>query len=542
MIKYLKDNIKIISFNKITMFLKYAFSFVMVFILLLETHNYDYFWFQVIELSILIIVTNIFFLRKWIGYLINVILMLLFNIQVIVMTFANTYLTLMMLSSLDSIKALSGKALIYITAAVLVIVFSFLPVSPIKLLNKDFNILSVLLLLELALVMHFGNKYSPMYGYLKLASQQIKVKEKKEYVSNTEKAADNFYKGYVLEMRDKPEALSAHPNVILIFTEGLSRNIITDSRNIMPQIKKCEASSLSFDNYYNHTFATYRGIIGQLYSGYQLDDYDKNELVSIQSILHDNGYNTCFINTEPNNADFTTYLSNFEFDELISEPGMDYTGLTGTLSDKEAYESLYDNAMRLNEKESPFFVCMYTFGTHLSLNTTDEYYGDGSVPLFNKFYNLDCQFGNFLEKLNDSALSDNTIIVFTADHSTAADAEYCSLFTEYKRYSPDIDIMPLFIYYKGIVPENIDAEGRNSLDLAPTLLDYIDISQENYFLGTTLFIPKAQLSNEYILDTVFYNPYEIKRTQNGDICDLTDIEMSIFEQQLDTYLSAKVKK
>lgn len=49
-------------------------------------------------------------------------------------------------------------------------------------------------------------------------------------------------------------------NVILIFTEGLSNHIITDSRNIMPNVAALKNQTISFSNYYNHTFATYRGI------------------------------------------------------------------------------------------------------------------------------------------------------------------------------------------------------------------------------------------------------------------------------------------
>ena len=56
----------------------------------------------------------------------------------------------------------------------------------------------------------------------------------------------------------------------------MSQHIIDDERNITPNIKELQSKSLSFSNYYNHTFATYRGIIGQLYSGYQLDNSDQN--------------------------------------------------------------------------------------------------------------------------------------------------------------------------------------------------------------------------------------------------------------------------
>ena len=49
-----------------------------------------------------------------------------------------------------------------------------------------------------------------------------------------------------------PSPLSTQrPNVILIFTEGLSKNIIEDERNIMPNVKALQEESISFENYFN---------------------------------------------------------------------------------------------------------------------------------------------------------------------------------------------------------------------------------------------------------------------------------------------------
>lgn len=44
---------------------------------------------------------------------------------------------------------------------------------------------------------------------------------------------------------------------------------------------------------------------------------DKNSLISVQSILHNTGYHTMFINTETYNSDFSAYLASFEYDELV---------------------------------------------------------------------------------------------------------------------------------------------------------------------------------------------------------------------------------
>lgn len=94
--------------------------------------------------------------------------------------------------------------------------------------------------------------------------------------------------------------------------------MIEDERGIMPNLASIEKRSLFFKNYYNHTFATYRGLIGQLYSGHQFSDRGANQLISLHALLHDVGYQTTFFNTEPNNVDFSRCLEAMDFDTLVS--------------------------------------------------------------------------------------------------------------------------------------------------------------------------------------------------------------------------------
>ena len=62
--------------------------------------------------------------------------------------------------------------------------------------------------------------------------------------------------------------------------------------------------------------------------------------------------------------------------------------------------------------------------------------------------------------------------------------------------------IPFIIYHKGIDAKQIDAMGKNSLDLAPTILDYIDKEKhENYFLGDSLF---TNTKGKSIFDTYYY--------------------------------------
>lgn len=578
--------------------LKYLFALFLTFWAFSCIGNPCYLVADILELLIIFSFSNLLMKKKTAGRIVNDILMLFYNAQMIVMVFGNSYITMVMLTNIDSLQALSGKAGIYAAGVVLVLVFSFLPVYPFEFKNGFGQLLlSLVLCLELAFTMVYGNRYSPIYGYFDLAIQyrhnqeltrtiQAAVNEaanekapvgvgnsavdagntddpesrltegaSAETTAMSSAATENmasaaasnvvlsnhadpdlsYYHDGVTDYRAKDAALPNQPNVILIFTEGLSQNIVSDERNITPNISAYQNRSLYFTNYYNHTFATFRGLIGQLYSGYQLENYDTNALVSLQDVFSELGYYTAFINTEPFNGDFTPYLENLGFDELIGNREFECNGMANTISDKDAYEILFDSAMEQSASGVPFFLAIYTFGTHASLDSADETFGDGTDAELNKFYNMDCQFGQFMERFVSSTLSDNTIVVFTADHATYQDDSFNTAFPDYIRANTSCDAIPLFIYYKGITAEGIDVNGRNTLDLAPTLLDYLDISAPNHFLGTSLFADEECS----LCETSYSDSFVLYTTKNAQIGQLEGTELDEFNTLLQEYYIAK---
>ncbi|MBR2045050.1 MAG: hypothetical protein IJ958_02815, partial [Agathobacter sp.] len=282
---------------------------------------------ELVELIGIFTLSNWIVSREKVGYIVNSLLMLLFNIQMVVLYFGNTYVSMIMLSNFHSVEDIMGKASTYGVGVVLVLFFFFLPVAKVNIRTKVVPIIFFVSLLALEWVLMFVTSAtnSPLYSYYDIVKQYHNMKQMNDSIQNAminndveqiDENLDKFYKEEIVNYRKKEQSLVDAPNIILIFTEGLSQNVIDDERNNMPNVAAYQKKSLMFDNYYNHTAATYRGLEGQLYSGYQLYDFDTNNLISIQSILSDNGYNTFFFNAEPYNSDFKAYLSSFEFDYL----------------------------------------------------------------------------------------------------------------------------------------------------------------------------------------------------------------------------------
>ncbi|KHD45434.1 sulfatase-like hydrolase/transferase [Streptococcus hongkongensis] len=528
---------KKIDTNKILIstLIKYSFTVILLLMVLFSTSNSKVFYIGLIELGLIFIISELILaVNFYIANILNVILLFLFNIELIIQILGRTYLTSNMLSNLDSLEALKGHAVLYVFSALITIVFSLLPVG--KYCQKfKYLILTFFLLLSLEIGMIVNKKVdtTPLLNYYSISNNYFKRFVMLERIKKHDIVSVNeeFRNLDITNAINKPEELSEKPNIILIFTEGLSESILHDKRNLMTNLAKYEKNSISFSNYYNHTFATYLGIRGQLYSGYQATNYEKNKLISLQDILANQNYDTTFLNTEPNNKDFTNYLNGMNFRNVISP-----NNVSSTVSDKNAYEFLFQTIEKKSNQSNPFFISMYTFGTHLSLDSEDEHFKDGKSAILNKFYNLDIQFNNFMNKFNNSRISDNTILIFTTDHATYVDNDYIKAFGA-DRLVGNLDKVPFFIYYKGVKPEVRDVNGRNSLSLVPTILDFVDISEENYFLGDSLFNTQSKSK----LDTVFSSEGTFYSTKNSKIDVLNQNDKIKVSNLIEKYYHLKLK-
>lgn len=528
--------------------IKYLFSAAITLAAFQTCRSHRYLFVSLLELMIILGVTNLILRKSRVaGYLIQLPLLLIYNAQTLVMYFGGSFTSLIMLTNLVFLKDLQGKFLLYLSLIVPMAVLTLLPPRELRLpgAGKPAGAADRMPLVSLLATAVFslagvlaiaavGPAWSPAFNLYTLGLEVRSYQELRKEAAALVSDGTEFYSADLGDHFAKPAGLADRPNVVLIFAEGLSHNIIHDDREIMPNLNAFEKQVLRFDNYYNHTFATLRGLIGQLYSGYQLENFDTNALVSMQSIFRDQGYRTAFINTEPANAEFTQYLEGLGFDTVVTD--MELVSEKGSyIHDRDAFDLLLETVTAQHETGAPFFTAIYTFGTHMSLDTADQTFGDGSDDLLNRFYDLDFQFGRFLAEWKESPLSRDTLLIFTTDHATYADDDFLSAFPDYGRDNPCLDRIPLYFYCDGIEPASVDAGGRNSLDLAPTVFDYLDLSAPKYFLGQSLFAPPGESS----LDTLFHESASVMSTKDNRISQLTEDQYAEFRTTLIRYSSAK---
>jgi len=336
------------------------------------------------------------------------------------------------------------------------------------------------------------------------------------------------------------KSASDRPNIIVLFAEGLSARFLETyggkHKGLMPNIDRFAARSMTVYNYFSHTAATYRGIQGQLVSGYpknggaesggwEADGENNTALLTsinyrtIPDILLDRGYKTAFLSSSSQGSSFNAMLRSLGFDtvyavetlpELLDGRPAALSSGTSDAADAEIFSGLkgFLEKQASSCDKQPFFVATYNVGTHAFLDSDDAgtTFGTGDNPALNRMHNFDAQLGKFLDYFQNSSFSDNTVLIITADHATYPEPAVVKALKgdDYQAYF--VDRIPLIIHHGGLaLPMSFDADYRTSVDFAPTLLHLLSLQNvKNAFMGFSIFeqapahhMPLAAMGEEF---------------------------------------------
>jgi phosphoglycerol transferase MdoB-like AlkP superfamily enzyme len=305
------------------------------------------------------------------------------------------------------------------------------------------------------------------------------------------------------------------PNVIVLFIEGESARLFEayggHYPGLTPNVSRMARESMVVDDYFNHTAATFRGLQGQLTSGYPehggadggtgwmegaAATYAKRSYATLPKMLRQRGYETVFFSPHSSSDAMTQlarmlgferiYMAQRSRRELLRNP----ENIFGeALTDRDTYRAL-SGYLEQRKGNTPFFISLYSLNTHafLDIPPSGTPYRDGSEPSLNTLHTADAAFGEFYARFMASKYADNTLLILTSDHAHYPEPPYVRVAgSPYKPYF--VDRIPLLIQAPWLrLPGHFDAHGRTSLDLAPTILQMLGIRQApNSFLGHSLF-------------------------------------------------------
>jgi len=176
-----------------------------------------------------------------------------------------------------------------------------------------------------------------------------------------------------------------------------------------------------------------------------------------------------------------------------------------SISDMQFYRSLVqDLQTRETENDKPFFMGIYTLGTHAfrEIAADGTEYGDGNNRVLNRIVSLDKAFGEFWKYFKQSPLADNTIVIFTSDHASYMEKPYLDAMNQVTSLpsKPSFwDTIPLVIYDPDRkIPATYDAKIRTTVDFAPSLLHYLGVAnRKNSFIGESIFETEANRKRTY---------------------------------------------
>lgn len=270
--------------------------------------------------------------------------------------------------------------------------------------------------------------------------------------------------------------------------------------------------------------------------------YENHYPFSLVKTLKENGFHTAFLRgANETYMDEHVLFKEAGFDEVIGatyfqtrDDYKKYIDWWGLLDRK-----LFDYALEYLRihKNHPTFITLLTVDSHVPLGRLD-YLGEQYEEIDEKFYDSPtlprafARFGQdvqrFLDELNRQGLFDeDTLVLIMPDHPSYSNTPTNALFTPYQ---PQFDNLPFILVTKQKISAPVaPSELLSQLDIAPTILDLLDIDIPRGMFGHSIFDTRAartvfDIKEDYAVITTWYNrqvvPLHSHRKQDKELIDL----------------------
>lgn len=287
-------------------------------------------------------------------------------------------------------------------------------------------------------------KINSMFGYDKAS------KEVKEYLENKKKQVEyskeneytNIFKG---------------KNVLVIHAESLQSFLFDTKFNgqeVTPNFKRLAEEGLYFSNYYSQVSVgtssdaelTFNTSLMPTKSGTAFVSYSDRKYISTPNKLKELGYYT--FSMHGNTADYwnrRVMHENFGYDRFYSKVDYNVTkdnSIGLGISDKDFFDQSINYLEKISKEHEKFYGLLITLTNHTPFSDTDKY-GEFDVTLKEKVINENGQeeekvypymegtklgnyfksvhyadeaMGEFMDKLDEKGLLENTVVVIYGDH------------------------------------------------------------------------------------------------------------------------------
>ncbi|NDF48019.1 MAG: DUF4976 domain-containing protein [Nitrosopumilaceae archaeon] len=277
-------------------------------------------------------------------------------------------------------------------------------------------------------------------------------------------------------------------NIILITLDGLRKDRIESC----PTLKSLANSNVYFSNMITvspYTLASLHSIFSGMYPSlhgvnayYNMFKFKKNEITTLSQLLQKKGYYTCCDII----SDVIIPSSGFDerniFDEKTVNFNKRHTDLIRKLSDKkfflflhytEPHKHLVDEVIQKykNKDDAQYYKSQKENNTRY----------DSYLPALDKYVS------DIIKTLDESKISDKTILIFHADHGTSVGEKIGEKFYGVFVYDYTINVFSI-MKIPGYKHKKINSQCR-TIDLYPTIAEFVGLTAadlDNKVQGKTL--------------------------------------------------------
>lgn len=291
-----------------------------------------------------------------------------------------------------------------------------------------------------------------------------------------------------------PQLLNTdRPNIILFILESFSAEAALDSV-IAPNMSRFAKEGILFDNFYANSFRTDRGLVSVL-SGYPAHPTvaimkypQKTEnLPTIPRTLKQAGYeNLSFY--YGGDADFANMRSYFvgacAIKEVVSDKDfpLNERMTKWGAPDKFLIDRAYKD-ITTQKQETPFMKTVLTLSSHEPFDVPVHKFGE---PFLNAVSYTDECLGSFVERLKSTALWDNTLLIFIADHAMQSYPGGLNNSDPRRFHIP-------MIWLGGAVKEpRVVSDFGSQNDLAATLLSQLNLRHTDFRFSADMLNPNSR--------------------------------------------------
>ncbi len=297
-------------------------------------------------------------------------------------------------------------------------------------------------------------------------------------------------------------------NVIVVIIESTAFEktpLGGDSRSNLLFLTDLSKKSISFISHRTVFPATTRSILALFCSNNPGTDYesvtritDSFDCVSIFDVFEKNGYVASFFS--PVLLDFDSFENLkaikrldhvFEPSKVIESGTFKRQFGTETAIEEEIVQDDFFNYIQtVKSRKKPFFALYFPYWTHAPYEVPFE--DTSKLGHLERYYKsqeyMNVKMEEFLDKLEEENILENSIVVFTSDHGEGFGRKVGNFIHPNYLWDENLHV-PFLIYAKGITdaqPQTI-TNPTTVLDVAPTLAKLAGIEPEKSWIGNNMF-------------------------------------------------------